>query len=240
MNPRLVLSGLGAALIVPPLAWFAVAAAASGPETASSSTSTASPSMTFTAPSSPMPTTVQQAGSGERPPVATPAPSTTRLDPLAASPTPPTAPALTKTPATAAAARPPSAAQPARSTPGPAGTSRPSGTPAPISSPKASPRPTTPPAPPPAATPKPSQKATTRVAGNWSPPPLTVGTVLLSRPTLTSKATATVTVACTPRSACQVNGSELTIEPGADVTVTWSAPATPTHKAWSRAITLNS
>jgi hypothetical protein len=66
-----------------------------------------------------------------------------------------------------------------------------------------------------------------------------VGTNVLSFPVLTSDADVTITVACQPSTNCEMNGGLLTIQPGSNVTVTWSAPRTRTHTAWSVQRTFN-
>ena len=80
--------------------------------------------------------------------------------------------------------------------------------------------------------PKPRRKAAKPLEG-WSPPQLTAGVNQLSFPRLNSGADVTVTVACQPASGCRVDAGLLTIELGSSVTVTWSAPRTRTHTAWT-------
>ncbi len=79
-------------------------------------------------------------------------------------------------------------------------------------------------------------KKTTEIVGSWTPPVLNPGTVLLRAPKLTSGVKASVTVACSPSTGCLINGDQLTFSDGARVTVTYSAKATDTHKAWSKTI----
>lgn len=56
---------------------------------------------------------------------------------------------------------------------------------------------------------------------------------------LTSGADVTITVACQPANGCIMDAGTLTIEPGSSVTVTWTAPRTRTHTAWSVQRTFN-
>ncbi len=79
-------------------------------------------------------------------------------------------------------------------------------------------------------------KKETDVVGSWTSPMLNPGTVLLRAPQLTSGVRVNVTVACSPSVNCVINGDQLTFSEGTRVTVTYSAKATSTHKAWSTTI----
>jgi len=76
----------------------------------------------------------------------------------------------------------------------------------------------------------------TEVAGGWTPPILTPGTVTLRAPQLSSDANVTLTVACSPSANCVINGDQLTINEGTNVTVTYRAKAASTHTAWAKTI----
>lgn len=95
----------------------------------------------------------------------------------------------------------------------------------------------------PTRTPTPSRRSGTparaSVVGGWQAPTLRTGGTVLTRPRLSSGAPVSITVACSPRTACVITGDHLVI--GADassVTVTWSAPARAGFGAWrvSRAL----
>ena len=74
----------------------------------------------------------------------------------------------------------------------------------------------------------------TKVADGWRPPVLVVGDNVIDAPRLTSGEPARVLIACMPSTACALSGVVLRIEPAAQsVTVTWSAAATRTHRAWT-------
>ncbi len=79
-------------------------------------------------------------------------------------------------------------------------------------------------------------KKETDVARSWTPPVLNPGTVSLRAPKLTSGVKVGVTVACSPSVNCVINGDQLTFSEATRVTVTYSAKATSTHKAWSTTI----
>ncbi len=79
-------------------------------------------------------------------------------------------------------------------------------------------------------------KKETVVARPWTPPVLNPGTVSLRAPKLSSGQQVTLTVACSPSVNCVINGDQLTFSEGTQVTVTYSAKATDTHKAWSKTI----
>ncbi len=79
-------------------------------------------------------------------------------------------------------------------------------------------------------------KKETDAARSWTPPVLNPGTVSLSAPQLSSGVKVNVTVACSPSVNCVINGDQLTFSEGTRVTVTYSAKATSTHKAWSTTI----
>ncbi len=79
-------------------------------------------------------------------------------------------------------------------------------------------------------------KKETDVARSWTPPVLNPGTVSLRAPNLTSGVKVNVTVACSPSVNCVINGDQLTFSEGTQVTVTYSAKATDTYKAWSKTI----
>ncbi len=79
-------------------------------------------------------------------------------------------------------------------------------------------------------------KKETDVARSWTPPVLNPGTVSLRAPKLSSGQQATLTVACSPSVNCVINGDQLTFSEGTQVTVTYSAKATATHRAWSKTI----
>ncbi len=80
-------------------------------------------------------------------------------------------------------------------------------------------------------------KKETDVARSWTPPTLlNPGTVSLRAPKLTSGVKASVTVACSPSTGCVMSGDQLTFSEGTRVTVTYSAKATDTYKAWSTTI----
>jgi len=79
-------------------------------------------------------------------------------------------------------------------------------------------------------------KKTTEIVGGWTPPVLSPGTVSLRAPKLTSGQSVTLTVACSPSANCIINGDQLTINEGTNVTVTYSAKATSTHTVWAKTI----
>ncbi len=79
-------------------------------------------------------------------------------------------------------------------------------------------------------------KKETDVVRSWTPPVLNPGTVLLRAPKLSSDVKVDVTVACSPSVNCVINGDQLTFSEGTRVTVTYSAKATDTYKAWSTTI----
>ncbi len=79
-------------------------------------------------------------------------------------------------------------------------------------------------------------KKETRSAQSWTPPVLNPGMVSLRAPQLTSGVKVSVTVACSPSTGCVINGDQLTFSEGTQVTVTYSAKATDTYKAWSKTI----
>jgi hypothetical protein len=74
-------------------------------------------------------------------------------------------------------------------------------------------------------------KKTTQVVGGWTPPVVNPGTVSLRAPQITSGQRVTLTVACSPSVNCVINGDQLTITEGTQVTVTYRAKATSTHTA---------
>ena len=254
-RPRLILAAVAGGLAVPVLLWLGVAATAGG----SDLTQLAGPMPQAAAHTPPASSLEPQAAGGDRvTPVAEPPAAPTfsaRPDPLAATngPTPrPTASnATSATPIPAA-----TASAPASATSETPAVARP--TPTPRQSPQATPSPPVETAPKPAKTPKgtpsrtpsraPSQRPrtpqtperieTTPQRG-WSPPELTTGVNQLSFPRLTSGADVTITVACQPSAGCAMDAGTLTIEPGSSVTVTWSAPRTRTHTAWSVQRTFN-
>ncbi len=79
-------------------------------------------------------------------------------------------------------------------------------------------------------------KKETDATRSWTPPVLNPGTVSLRAPQLTSGVKVSVTVACSPSVNCVINGDQLTFSEGTQVTVTYSAKATATHRAWSKTI----
>jgi hypothetical protein len=79
-------------------------------------------------------------------------------------------------------------------------------------------------------------KETTEVVGGWTPPVVNPGTVSLRAPQLTSGQNVTLTVACSPSANCVINGDQLAITEGTQVTVTYRAKATSTHTAWTTII----
>ncbi len=79
-------------------------------------------------------------------------------------------------------------------------------------------------------------KKETDVVRSWTPPVLNPGTVSLRAPKLSSGQQVTLTVACSPSTGCVINGDQLTFGEGTQVTVTYSAKATDTYKAWSTTI----
>jgi len=79
-------------------------------------------------------------------------------------------------------------------------------------------------------------KETAEVVGGWTAPVVNPGTVSLRAPQLSSDASVTLTVACSPSANCVINGDQLTINEGTHVTVTYRANATSTHTAWATTI----
>lgn len=84
----------------------------------------------------------------------------------------------------------------------------------------------------------PSPRQVTRVVGSWSPPTMLGEQVDLSVPRVSSGAQVRVIVACAPASGCTFNGETLTVSPLTKAEVTWTAPATTTHRAWTRSVLL--
>lgn len=157
--------------------------------------------------------------------------------PVAANPAP-TTPSMTSTPTPAVRSSTPRAttnpSRPASSTPRPRATARTGSTPEARAT--RAPRPTATPtrarrtSPTPAPAPSPRR---TGVTGGWQAPTLHVGENTITLPRLTSRATAHVTVGCSPSSACHISDNQLVIDPAATaVTVTWWAPAITGYRAW--------
>ena len=149
-------------------------------------------------------------------------------------------------------AAPPSTSKSPKATPTPTAET----TPQPAKTPEPTPSrtPSRAPSPQPETTPKPAdrperpdlserperpERIKTTPQRGWNPPQLTAGVNQLSFPVLTSGADVTITVACQPSAGCTMDAGTLTIEPGSSVTVTWSAPRTRTHTAWSVQRTFN-
>lgn len=86
---------------------------------------------------------------------------------------------------------------------------------------------------PPAATPA-AQRSRPQPLHDWKPPPLGVGAIDISAPTLSSGVRAHATVLCSPSTACTAAGTSLTISPEAThVSVTWSASSVRQWRGWS-------
>jgi cytoskeletal protein RodZ len=79
-------------------------------------------------------------------------------------------------------------------------------------------------------------KKTTQVVGGWTAPVVNPGTVSLRAPQISSGQRVTLTVACSPSVNCVINGDQLTMTEGTQVTVTYRAKATSTHTAWTTII----
>lgn len=74
----------------------------------------------------------------------------------------------------------------------------------------------------------------------WAPGKLRVGPNDVSVPKLSTGAKVTITVMCSPSTACQMAGSRLVIDPtAAQVSVTWRSPGNSRSKAWTSSRTLS-
>lgn len=74
----------------------------------------------------------------------------------------------------------------------------------------------------------------------WVPRQLRVGANDVTAPKLSTGAKVTVTVMCSPSTACQMSGSSLVIDPAAaQVAVTWRSPGNSQSRAWSASRTFS-
>ena len=241
-HPRALLAAVIAGMVVPFAAWLAVTAAASAPGIDSAQEQVAAEASPSPNPPIGSDSVQPQAAEGDRvtpvvEPSAAPSQSPTP-DPLAVRPTPSTSPSVVEssrsipstsaTPTPSVTPTPPATKESDAPSPRPSRTKKPSAKPSPAKAPPDSPAPR-----------EQAPRKDTQVKGSWAPPELVAGTNQLTFPVLTSGADVTITVACQPSRGCQMNGGVLTIEPGSSVTVTWSAPRTRTHTAWSTQRTFN-
>jgi len=252
-HPRVIVAAVAAGLAAPLLLWLGITATTGGPDQTTLADSSAQDTVSARSAAS----LESQAAEGDRvTPVAEPSAAPTDPpppDPLATTssprprPTDTQTPSATPTPAVTPPAPAPSPQVPSsveEASPTPTATPKASPSPSRKPTPKATPSQTaqSPQAPTPEDSERPSQKPprkTTKPQGGWRAPQLTTGVNQLWFPMLSSGADVTITVACQPSDGCAMDAGTLTIEPGSSVTVTWSAPRTRTHTAWSVQRTFN-
>lgn len=237
-RPGLLLAAIAAVLALPLVAWAILATMVSGAEPSLPVASEVGAGGPAVSPVSGSLAPTEEAARISATPSATATPPPVVDDPLAA-PSANGSPAVARGPQQeqpSAAASPPT-----RTTQGPTETAstapRPP-TPRPTTSPTKAPRATpaasaTPTRPSRAARP---ERSRTRIQGSWTPPSIVAGPVPLAGPRLTSAKQPTVVVACSPAAGCRLDGGVLQVESGTRVTLTWRAPSTPTHTAWSRRV----